>query len=109
MAVDDLVLREPFGSCGANVVLRELFEHGCSDHAGEDGGEREAEGDGWEDEVKEEVECASGARGGDGQPAEADGEDEDQDRAEREVGEREADEGDDSESAILPAVAMKGG
>ncbi len=59
--------------------------------------------------MEEEVAGASGACCRDGQPAELDGEDEDEDGAESEVGEREADEGDDAEGAVLPAVAMERG
>ena len=64
---------------------------------------------GGEDEVEEEAGDAAGARSGDGQPAELDGEEEDEDGAEGEVGEREADERDDAEGAVLPAAAMEGG
>ena len=68
MVIDDGAFGEAFGAGGADVVLVELFEHGGADHAGEDAGERSAEGAGGEDEVGERrVAGAVGA--GDGEPS----------------------------------------
>ena len=103
VAVDDGALGQAFGAGGADVVLAELFEHGGADHAGEDGGEGAAHGEGGQDEVGER----SGA--GDGEPSEFDGEEQDEDGAEGEVGERQAEEADDGEQAVVPAIAAVGG
>jgi len=54
--------------------------------------------------MAEEVSWAD-ARSGDGEPVESDGEDEDQDGSEGEVGERQAGEREQAESAVGPAVA----
>ena len=97
VAVDDGALGQAFGAGGADVVLAELFEHRGAHHAGEDGGERSAHGEGGENEVGER------AGAGDGEPSELDGEEQDQDRAEREVGERQAEEADDGEQRGRPS------
>ena len=75
VAVDDCVFCEALGAGGADVVLVELFEHGGADHAGEDGGEAEAQRDRGKDEMQEEAGGGAGACAGDRQPAELDGED----------------------------------
>lgn len=101
--VNDGAFGESFGAGGANVVLAEFFEHGGADHAGEDGGERASHGDGRKDEVVE-ASCA-----GHGQPAEANCEEEDENGAEGKVGEGESEEADESEDAVVPAIAAPGG
>ena len=52
---------------------------------------------------------ANDAGAGDGQPSQLDGEEQNQDRAQREVGERQAEEADDAEQAVVPAIAALGG
>ncbi len=74
VAVDHRIFRQALGAGGADVVLAELLEHGRADHAGEDGGQAEAEGDGGQDEVAEEVGSAD-ACSRDRKPAEGYGED----------------------------------
>ncbi len=59
--------------------------------------------------MQEEVDDASVACSGDRKPAKRDGEDEDEDGAKREVRERETEERDHAEGAVLPAIAMKRG
>ncbi len=68
VAIDDGALGQAFGAGGADVVLSQFFEHGGADHAGEDGGQRAAHGDGGENEIGE------GAGAGDGEPSQLDGE-----------------------------------
>ena len=46
VAIDYRALGQAFGAGGADVVLAEFFEHGGAHHAGQDGGERSAHGDG---------------------------------------------------------------
>ncbi len=55
------------------------------------------------------IEVGEGAGAGDGEPSELDGEEKNQDWAEREVGERQAEEADYAEQAVVPAVAALGG
>jgi hypothetical protein len=59
--------------------------------------------------MQEEVDGAAVPRGGDREPTERDGEDKDEDGTKREVGERETEERDHPEGAVLPAIAMKRG
>jgi len=104
-----LIFRQALGAGGADVVLVELFEHGGADHAGEDGGKREAQGDRRKDKVQEEAGETAGARSGDGKPAELDGEEQDENGAQGEVRKRKPYEGDDAKSAVLPAATVERG
>ncbi len=103
VAIDDRALGQTFGAGGADVVLAEFFQHGGANHAGEDRGQRSAHGDGRKHQVGER------ARAGDGQPSQLDGEKQNQDGAECEIGERQSEQADDAEQAVVPAIASSGG
>ena len=115
VTVDYRRFREPLGAGGADIVAVELFEHGGADHAGEDGGERNSHGDGGQNEVAPAIRPEGGGQyarawtcAGDGKPAEADGEDEDQDWAEREGWDAEAEKAGEADGVVLPAAAASG-
>jgi len=101
VAQDDDALGQALGAGGADVVLIELFEHGGADHAGEDGGEGAAHGDGGQDEMGE----ATGSA--DREPAELDRDEQDEDGAECEGREGQAEQADEAEGAVLPLIAPK--
>ncbi len=102
VAIDDGAFGQAFGAGGSNVVLAKFFQHRGADHAGQNGGECSTHGDGWKNEIRER------AGPGYGQPSYFDCEDENENGAERKVGEREAEEADDGEQAIVPTVAAVG-
>ena len=94
---------EAFGAGGADVVGGKLFDHGGANHASEDGGERGAQREGGKDEMSE------AAASGNGEPAEDHGKKENQDRAEREIGDGEAEESEEADGVIGTRAAFVGG
>ncbi len=99
MFVNHSILRQALGAGGADVVLAQLFEHGCAHHAGEDGGQSAPHSDGRQHQVGQR------SRTGNRQQAEVDREKQNQDRPQSEIGKRQTQQADEAEPAVVPAIA----
>ena len=118
MAEDDTAARKAFGSCSADIVLREGFEHAVLGELGKCGQRTDAERQGREDKVFQ-VEILAGAVVVDGvevaehvevspvgedigkEPSDEDGGEEGR--------ERHAEGGEDEGKTVDPAVLVEGG
>ena len=109
MPIHHPALIQPLRSCGADVVLPQLFQHCGPHHACQHSCQSAAQRNGRQHQIEPEVRAKDppSPRTGHRQPTQPNGEDQDQDRPQRKVRERQSPQRGDAQHAIRPAPTVQ--